>query len=424
MATVLMTDRRIVITGIGVLSPLGNNLKTTWEGMKAGRSGIGTITSMDTSEFSVKIGGEVKEFDPTPWFKKNPREARRADRFEAFALAGTAMALEDAGIEPEGEDKTRVGVMVGSGIGGLGIHSAEAEKMFKGGPRRVSPFLIPYMITNMASGLISMEYGFGGPNMSISTACATANHCIGEAWRIMKFGDADVMICGGAEASILPVGIAGFANMKALSTRNDEPERASRPYDVARDGFVMGEGCGIVILETLEHALARKAYIYAELVGYGLSADAYHLTAPMPNGEGAARCMQMALAHAGLNPADIDYINTHGTSTSLGDICEVNAIKSTFGDYARNGLVISSTKSMTGHLLGAAGGVELAACLMAIRDNLVPPTINVDNQDPQCDLDVTPNAARSMKVDVALSNSFGFGGHNASLIVKRFSEYS
>lgn len=418
-----MTERRIVITGIGVLSPLGNDLKTTWEGMKAGRSGIGTLTSMDTTEFSVKIGGEVKNFDPSEWFKKNPREARRADRFEALALAGAAMALEDAGIDPETvADKTRIGVMVGSGIGGLGIHSTEAEKLFKGGPRRVSPFLIPYMITNMASGLISMEYGFGGPNMSISTACATANHSIGEAWRIMKFGDADVMICGGAEASIMPIGVAGFANMKALSTRNDEPERASRPYDVDRDGFVMGEGCGIVILETLEHAKARGARIYAELVGYGLSADAYHLTAPMPDGAGAARCMQMALDHAGLKPEDVDYINTHGTSTPLGDLCEVNAIKSTFGDYATNGLVISSTKSMTGHLLGAAGGVELAACIMAIQDNIVPPTINVDNQDPQCDLDVTPNKAREMKVDVALSNSFGFGGHNASLIVKRFAE--
>ncbi len=418
-----MTDRRIVITGIGVLSPLGNDLKSTWEGMKAGRSGIGTLTSMDTTEFSVKIGGEVKNFDPSGWFKKNPREARRADRFEALALAGAAMALEDAGIDPETvADKTRVGVMVGSGIGGLGIHSTEAEKLFKGGPRRVSPFLIPYMITNMASGLISMEYGFGGPNMSISTACATANHSIGEAWRIMKFGDADVMICGGAEASIMPIGVAGFANMKALSTRNDEPERASRPYDVDRDGFVMGEGCGIVILETLEHAKARGARIYAELVGYGLSADAYHLTAPMPDGAGAARCMQMALDHAGLKPEEVDYINTHGTSTPLGDLCEVNAIKTTFGDYATNGLVISSTKSMTGHLLGAAGGVELAACIMAIQDNVVPPTINVDNQDPQCDLDVTPNKAREMKVDVALSNSFGFGGHNASLIVKRFAE--
>lgn len=415
-----MTDRRIVITGIGVLSPLGNDLKTTWEGMKAGRSGIAAITSMDVTDYPVKIGGEVKDFDPAPYFTKNPKEARRADRFEAFAMAGTAMALQDAGIDPETVDKDRVGVMIGSGIGGLGIHSTEAEKLFKGGPRRVSPFLIPYMITNMASGLVSMEYGFGGPNMSISTACATANHSIGEAWRIMKFGDADVMICGGAEATILPVGMAGFANMKALSTRNDEPEKASRPYDKDRDGFVMGEGCGIVILETLEHARARGARIYAELVGYGLSADAYHLTAPMPDGEGASRCMQMALDHAGLKPEEVDYVNTHGTSTPLGDICEVNAIKRTFGDYATNGLRISSTKSMTGHLLGAAGGVELAACLMAIQEGVIPPTINVENQDPACDLDVTPNVARKAEVNVALSNSFGFGGHNASLIVKKF----
>lgn len=415
-----MNDRRIVITGIGVLSPLGNDLQSTWEAMKAGRSGIAPITLMDTTDYPVKFAGEVKDFDPTPYFKKNPRDARRVDRFEAFALAGAAMAMEDAKLDLDAEDKTRIGVMIGSGIGGLGIHSEEAEKLFKGGPRRVSPFLIPYMITNMGAGLVSIEYGLGGPNMSISTACATSNHSIGEAWRIMKFGDADVMICGGAEATILPIGLAGFANMKALSTRNDEPERASRPYDVDRDGFVMGEGCGIVVLETLEHAQARGARIYAEIVGYGLSADAYHLTSPLPEGEGASRCMQMALDHAGMKPEDVDYINTHGTSTQLGDVCETKAIKRTFGDYAKNGLVVSSTKSMTGHLLGAAGGIELAACIMAIQDGVIPPTINVDNQDPECDLDVVPNVAREARVDVALSNSFGFGGHNSSIIVKRF----
>ena len=336
------------------------------------------------------------------------------------AMGAAVMALEDAALDPEKVDKNRVGVMIGSGIGGLGIHSANCETLIKSGPRRVSPFCIPYMITNMASGMISIEYGFGGPNMSISTACATSNHSIGEAWRIMKFGDADVMLCGGAEATILPIGIAGFSNMKALSTRNDDPTTASRPYDIDRDGFVMGEGASVIVLETLEHAQARGARILAELVGYGLSADAYHLTSPLPEGEGASRCMQMALDHAGLKPTDVDYINTHGTSTHLGDICETRAIKRTFGDYAKNGLVVSSTKSMTGHLLGAAGGIELLACVMAIRDNFVPPTINVFNQDPECDLDVCPNVGRSMKVDVALSNSFGFGGHNASLIVKRF----
>ena len=415
-----MTDRRIVITGMGALSPLGNSVEETWEGMKTGRSGIDKISLIDDSNLSIHIAGEVRGYDPSPYFKKDPKAVRRCDRFEQLTMGAVAEALENSGLDLDTVDKTRVGVMIGSGIGGLGIHGEGCEALLKSGPRRVSPFCIPYMITNMASGMVSIEYGFGGPNMSISTACATANHSIGEAWRIMKFGDADVMICGGAEASILPVGIAGFANMKALSTRNDDPATASRPYDVDRDGFVMAEGAGIIILETLEHAKARGAKILAELVGYGLSADAYHLTSPMPEGEGAARCMNMALKHAGLKPTDVQYINTHGTSTPLGDICETKAIKASFGDYATNGLVVSSTKSTTGHLLGAAGAIELLACVMAIRDNFVPPTMNVFNQDPECDLDVCPNVGRSMTVDVALSNSFGFGGHNASLIVKRY----
>ena len=415
-----MTDRRIVITGMGALSPLGNSVEATWEGMKTGRSGIDKISLIDDSNLSIHIAGEVRGYDPAPFFKKDPKAVRRCDRFEQLTMGAVAEALENSGLDLDAVDKTRVGVMIGSGIGGLGIHGEGCEALIKSGPRRVSPFCIPYMITNMASGMVSIEYGFGGPNMSISTACATANHSIGEAWRIMKFGDADVMICGGAEASILPVGIAGFANMKALSTRNDDPTTASRPYDVDRDGFVMAEGAGIIILETLEHAKARGAKILAELVGYGLSADAYHLTSPMPEGEGAARCMNMALKHAGLKPTDVQYINTHGTSTPLGDICETKAIKASFGDYATNGLVVSSTKSTTGHLLGAAGAIELLACVMAIQDNFVPPTMNVFNQDPECDLDVCPNVGRSMQVDVALSNSFGFGGHNASLIVKRY----
>ena len=417
-----MKDRRIVITGMGAVSPLGNSAAETWAAMKEGRSGIATIESIDTTPFPVHIAGEVKNYDPAPYFKKDPKAVRRCDRFEQLAMGAAVMAMEDAGLDPEKVNKNRVGVMIGSGIGGLGILSANCEAMLTSGPRRVSPFCIPYMITNMASGMLSMDYGFGGPNMSISTACATSNHCIGEAWRIMKFGDADVMICGGAEAAVLPIGITGFANMKALSTRNDDPATSSRPYDVDRDGFVMSEGAGVIILETLEHAQARGAKILAELVGYGLSADAYHLTSPMPDGEGASRCMQMALEHAGMKPEDVNYINTHGTSTPLGDICETKAIKRTFGDYATNGLVVSSTKSMTGHLLGAAGAIELLACVMAIRDNFVPPTINVFNQDPECDLDVCANVGRSMQVDVALSNSFGFGGHNASLIVKRFAE--
>lgn len=417
-----MTDRRIVITGMGALSPLGNTVEENWDAMKNGRSGIRNIENIDSETYAVHIGGEVRNYDPSPYFKKDPKAVRRCDRFEQLAMGAAAQALENAGIDPEKVDGTRVGVMIGSGIGGLGIHGDNCETLIKSGPRRVSPFCIPYMITNMAAGMISIEYGFGGPNMSISTACATANHSIGEAWRIMKFGDADVMICGGAEAAILPIGITGFANMKALSTRNDDPTTASRPYDIDRDGFVMAEGAGIIVLETLEHAKARGANILAELVGYGLSADAYHLTSPMPEGEGASRCMQMALDHAGLKPEDVDYINTHGTSTTLGDICETRAIKRTFGDYAKNGLVVSSTKSMTGHLLGAAGAIELLACVMAIKDNFIPPTINVFNQDPECDLDVCPNVGRAKQVNVALSNSFGFGGHNASLIVKRYED--
>lgn len=417
------TERRIVITGLGALSPLGNSVAETWEGMKNGRSGIGTIEGVDLLGNAVTIAGQVRDFDPTPYFKSDPKAVRRCDRFEQLAMAAATQAIEDAGLDKaEGLDKTRVGVMIGSGIGGLAIHGDNVKTMLEKGVRRVSPFCIPYMITNMAAGMVSIEYGFGGPNMSISTACATSNHSIGEAWRIMKYDDADVMICGGSEASIQPVGIAGFANMKALSTRVDDPQTASRPYDTERDGFVMGEGAGVIVLEELEHAKARGAHIYAELVGYGLSADAYHLTSPDPEGTGASRCMEMALKHAGLQPTDVDYINTHGTSTHLGDICETKAIKRTFGDYAKNGLVVSSTKSMTGHLLGAAGGIELLACIKAIEENFVPPTINVFNQDPECDLDVCPNKGRAMKVDVALSNSFGFGGHNASLIVKRYAE--
>lgn len=415
-----MTERRIVITGIGAVTPLGNTAEETWQAMKAGKNGISTIESLDTSAFNVHFAGEVRDFDATRFFKQDPKALRRCDRFEMLAMGAATMAMEDAKLDPESVDKNRVGVMIGSGIGGLEVHANNEIALHKGGPRRVSPFCIPYMITNMASGMFSIEYGFGGPNMSISTACATSNHCIGEAWRIMKFGDADVMFCGGAEASILPLAMAGFSNMKALSFRNDSPETASRPYDIDRNGFVMGEGACIVVLETLEHAQARGATILAELSGYGVSADAYHLTSPMLTGEGAARCMSIALKHAGLKPEDIQYINTHGTSTPLGDLCETKAIKLAFGDYATNGLVISSTKSMTGHLLGAAGGVELLACVGAIRDNFIPPTINVFNQDPECDLDVCPNVGRSMTVNAALSNSFGFGGHNASLIVIRY----
>ncbi len=415
----IMRDRRIVITGIGVVSPLGNDLASTWEGLKAGRSGIGLIQSMDTSDYPTKIAGEVKDFNAAQYFS-NPKDARRVDRYTHFAVGAANMAVADSGLDIESIDKTRVGVMIGSGIGGLSTHETQHATLLSKGPSRVSPFLIPYMISNIASGIVSMEYGFGGPNMSIVTACATSNHNIGEAWRIMKFGDADVMLCGGAEATILPTGLAGFSNMKALSSRNDDPEKASRPYDVDRDGFVMGEGAGVVVLETLEHAQARGAKIYGEIVGYGVSADAYHLTSPDPEGNGAARCMQMALDHADLKAEDIDYINAHGTSTPLGDICETKAIKKVFGDHAKNGLVVSSTKSMTGHLLGAAGAVELAACVMAINEGIIPPTINIENQDPECDLDYCANEARKVDVKAALSNSFGFGGHNSSIVVTKF----
>lgn len=414
-----MSERRVVITGIGCVSPLGNDLKSTWDGMKAGRSGIGRITLLDPEPYECRIAGEVKDFSPDPYFRV-PKDSRRSDRYVQFAVAAAKMAMEDCGIDVAATDSRRFGVMVGSGIGGLGTLEREHEVCLTKGPKRVSPFTIPMMISNIASGIISMEHGLHGPNMVIVTACATSNHNIGEAWRMIKFGDADVFLAGGAEATILPMGLAGFANMKALSTRNDEPEKASRPFDKHRDGFVMGEGAGVVVIEELEHAKKRGAKIYAELVGYGVSADAYHLSAPSPDGSGPAYAIAMSLKHGKLNPQDVDYLNAHATSTGLGDIAETKAIKLAFGDHAKNGLMVSSTKSMTGHMLGAAGGIELIASVMAIVDSVAPPTINIEEQDPECDLDVVPNVAREAKIDVALSNSFGFGGHNASLLVKRF----
>lgn len=413
-----MNDRRVVVTGIGTLSPLGNDLESTWSGMKEGRSGIDLITQIDCSDYPVKFGGEVRDFDPQPFFN-NPKDARRADRYTQLGVAASRMAVEDSGLDPDKVDLTRIGVMVGSGIGGLGTLENEHEKLLKRGASRVSPFVIPMMIANIGSGIVAMEYGFSGPNMSIVTACATANNSVGEAWRMIKFGDADAFVCGGAEATILPMGMSGFSNMRALSTNNDDPQGASRPFDTGRDGFVMGEGAGVFVIEEYEHAKARGAKIYGELAGYGVSCDAYHMSAPHPEGAGAARCMEMAMKHAGVNAEDIDYVNAHGTSTPLGDICETKAIKKALGSHATDKLMVSSTKSMTGHLLGAAGGVELAACLMAMRDNVLPPTINLENQDPECDLDYIPNTAREVRIDVALSNGFGFGGHNASLIVKR-----
>ena len=413
-----MTDRRIVITGLGIVSPLGNNKEDFWKNLVAGKSGIRLIQAMDTTLYGTKFGGEVVGFDPKAWFK-DFKDARRADRFTQLAMGAAKMAVTDSGIETDKVDPFMTGVIVGSGIGGLITLENNHELLLKKDPSRVSPFTIPMMIGNIASGMISMEYGFQGTNMCITTACATSNHCIGEAWRIIKFGDADVIVAGGAEASIAPMGLSGFGNMRALSTRNDAPEKASRPFDKDRDGFVMGEGAGVVVLEEYEHARKRGAHIYCELVGYGLSADAHHISSPLPDGSGASRCMNMALKHAKMNPTDVQYVNAHATSTPVGDICEVQAIKRTFGDYAKNGLLVSGTKSMTGHLLGAAGGIEIAACIYALRDQVVPPTINVENQDPECDLDVVPNVAREAKLNAALSNSFGFGGHNAALLIKK-----
>ncbi|MDZ4401523.1 beta-ketoacyl-ACP synthase II [Prosthecobacter sp.] len=416
-----MNERRVVITGMGVVSPNGNTKEEFWKSLLAGKSGIRRIQSMDTEKYDCKIAGEVVDFDPTKFFN-NHKDARRADRYFQFAMAASKMAAKDAGLNPDSLDPHRVGVMVGSGIGGLGTLETQYEILLTKSPSRVSPFIIPMMISNIASGMIAAEYGFMGPNMAIVTACATSNNNIGEAWRMIKFGDADAMICGGAEASIRPCGLAGFANMKALSLRNDEPERASRPWDKDRDGFVMGEGAGVVVIEELEHARRRGATIYAELAGYGTTADAYHLTSPHPEGLGAAKCMEMALRHAKLNTTDVQYINAHATSTPVGDLCELRAIKRVFGDYAKsgNGLLVSGTKSMTGHLLGAAGGVELVASIYAIQDQIVPPTINVENLDPEVDVDVVPNTARPAKVNAVLSNSFGFGGHNAALLIKKF----
>jgi 3-oxoacyl-[acyl-carrier-protein] synthase II len=411
-------DRRVVITGMGVVTPVGNDLETFWRHLKEGVSGIDKIQAFDVSGYDCKIAGEVRNFDPKNFFT-NPKDVRRTDRYTHLAMAAAKMAKEDSGIDLEKVDRHRFGAIDSSGIGGLKTLEDQHSALVNKGPGRVSAFTIPMLISNMASGLISMEYGLKGPNLCIVTACATSNNAIGESWRMIKFGDADIFLAGGAEASIIPIGLAGFSAMKALSTRNDEPQRASRPFDRDRDGFVMGEGAGVVVVEELEHAKARGAKIYCELTGYGLSADAYHMTAPPPDGEGAARAMKIALDHARTAPSQVDYVNAHATSTGLGDICETRAIKTVFGENART-VSISSTKSMTGHLLGGAGAVEMAACALAIRDSVIPPTINLENPDLECDLDYTPNVAKEKKLDVILNNSFGFGGHNATLVAARF----
>jgi 3-oxoacyl-[acyl-carrier-protein] synthase II len=411
-----MSERRVVITGMGVLTPLGCDLEVFWKNLLAGKSGIAPVTRFDTTNFDSKIGGEVKDFKPEEFMPI--KETRRTDRFVQYAVGAATKALTDSGIEMSKTDANRVGVLIGSGIGGMETIEEQSAILLKKGPSRVSPFMIPMLIVNMASGYVSMLLGAKGPNLAVVSACATATHALGEAARAIVHNDADVMIAGGSEAAITQFGYAGFCAMKAMSTRNHEPERASRPFDAQRDGFVMGDGAGVCILESLEHARKRHAKIYCEVVGYGITGDAYHMSAPAPDGEGAARSMAMALHHAKLSPEQVDYINAHGTSTPVGDKCETQAIKTTFGEHAKK-LAVSSTKSMTGHLLGAAGAVETAVCALAIRDNIVPPTINYENPDPDCDLDYVPNKAREMKVDVCVNNSLGFGGHNATLIVRR-----
>jgi 3-oxoacyl-[acyl-carrier-protein] synthase II len=412
------SERRVVVTGIGVVTPLGHTLSEFWNNLLAGRCGVDRITAFDASAFDTQIAAEVRNFDPAPAFP-SAKEIRRTDRFSQFGVYAAWAALQDSGADLERLDRDEIGVVIGSGIGGLDTTSQQLRVLFERGPRRLSPFMIPMLISNMAAGMFSIYYNLRGPNYATVSACATANHAIGEAWRTIKMGDAQMMFAGGAEATIVPIGIGGFCAMKAMSTRNDDPQHASRPFDRERDGFVMGEGAGVLVLEELEHARKRGANIYCEIVGYGNTADAHHLTAPPPGGEGAARCMKMALRSARLNPEDISYINAHGTSTPQGDIAETRAIKAVFGDHARK-LAVSSTKGATGHMLGAAGAVEMAVCALAIKHNVVPPTINLQVPDPECDLDYVPNTAREMPVHAAINNSFGFGGHNASIVARKF----
>jgi 3-oxoacyl-[acyl-carrier-protein] synthase II len=412
------TERRVVITGLGVISSLGQNVDELWNNVVAGKCGVQKITGFDASAFDCRIAAEVPNFDATPDLP-SPKELRRTDRFTQFAISAAHRALIDSGMDLNKVDRDHVGAFIGSGIGGLETTEEQHKIYLAKGPSRLSPFMIPMLILNMGAGLFSMYYKLRGPSVATCSACATSTHAIGEAWRTLKMGDAVAMFAGGSEAAICPLGVGGFCAMKALSTRNDDPQHASRPFDKDRDGFVMGEGAGVILLEELEHAKARGAKIYAELVGYGNTADANHITAPSPEGEGAARCMKMALRSAGLNPEDISYINAHGTSTPQGDIAETQAIKTVFGNHVKK-LAVSSTKGATGHMLGAAGAVEMAICIKALENNVAPPTINLDNPDPACDLDYVPHTARQMPVNAIVNNSFGFGGHNATLIAKKF----
>jgi len=411
-----LLNRRIVITGLGMLSPVGNTVEESWKNIVAGVSGVAPITAFDASEFPVRISASVKNFDPTDYIPK--KDIKKMDPFIHFGIAAGIQALEDSGLEVTEENAERIGVAIGSGIGGLPGIERNRDLFVAGGARKISPFFVPSSIINMVSGNLSIMKGLKGPNISIVSACTTGAHNIGDAARMIAYGDADVMIAGGAEMATCPLGVGGFAAARALSTRNDEPEKASRPWDIDRDGFVLGDGAGVVVVEDYEHAKARGAKIYCELAGYGMSSDAHHMTQPSPSGEGPARCMLNAIRDAGLNKEDVGYINAHGTSTPAGDKAETEAVKRAFGDHAYK-LVVSSTKSMTGHLLGAAGGIEAIFAILALRDQVIPPTINLENQDPECDLDYCANEAREARLDVTLSNSFGFGGTNGTLLFKK-----
>lgn len=408
--------RRVVITGLGIISPVGITKDSFWKAICAGTSGVRRITYFDPTAFDSQVAGEVSDFDPADYF--TPKEIRRTDRFSQFAVAAATMAAEDAKLDLSSIDPYSAGIIVGSGIGGLDTIERDHKIMLEKGPSRISPFFIPMLIVNMAAGMVAIKLGVKGPNSCSVTACASSNHSIGEAFRIIQYGDADLMFSGGSEAAICPMGVGGFCASKALSTINDNPKKASRPFDKKRNGFVIGEGSGIVLLEEHEHAKKRGAYIYAEVIGYGMSCDAYHMTAPDPEGKGAIRCMQQALKDADIEPNEVSYINAHGTSTQLNDSMETKAIKAVFGEYAK-GMPISSTKSMIGHLLGAAGGVELVTCALSIVNSVITPTINYEYPDPECDLDYVPNKLRKQEVKVALSNSLGFGGHNATLIIRK-----
>jgi 3-oxoacyl-[acyl-carrier-protein] synthase II len=415
----VIANRRVVVTGVGLVSPVGIGTEETWQALLAGRSGAAPITHFDASHHSTRFACEVKGFDPLRWLDK--KDVKKVDRFIQFAIAAADLALADASLTIGEGDAARAGVFIGSGIGGFATIEREHEALLKGGPRRISPFFIPAAIVNLAAGWVSIRTGAKGPNSATCTACTSGAHAVGDSFRLIQRGDADVMIAGGSEAAVTPLGVGGFCAMRALSTRNDAPERASRPFDRERDGFVIGEGSGIVILEDLEHARRRGARVYCELVGYGMSADAYHISAPCEDGDGAVRVMRATLADAQVEPAAVDYINVHGTSTPRGDAGEVVATKAVFGEHARR-LALSSTKSMTGHLLGAAGGLEAGIAALVLRDQVIPPTINHENPDPDCDLDCVPNRARSAEVGYVLSNSFGFGGTNGALLFKRFDE--